>query len=61
MVGSDPVAIDRIGHDIIVKKRIEEGVQEEDNPRYRRFIEMAQDLKLGVGDIEKITLKTVSI
>lgn len=61
MVGSDPVAIDRIGHDIIVNKRIEEGVQEEDNPRYRRFIEMAQDLELGVGDIEKITLKTVFI
>lgn len=61
MVGTDPVAIDRIGHDIVVNKRIEEGIQEEDNPRYRRFIEMAQELQLGVGDIEKINLKTLSI
>ncbi len=61
MVGSDPVAIDRIGHDIVVNKRIEEGVQEEDNPRYRKYIVMAQDLQLGVGDIEKINLKTITI
>jgi hypothetical protein len=54
MVGTDPVAIDRIGHDIIVNKRIAEGIQEEDNPRYTKFLEMAEILELGVADITKI-------
>jgi uncharacterized Fe-S center protein len=59
MVGTDPVAIDRIGHDIIVNKRIEEGIQEKDDPSRLAFMEMAEKLQLGVADISKIKLENV--
>ncbi|MBR8538205.1 DUF362 domain-containing protein [Carboxylicivirga sediminis] len=59
MAGTDPVAIDRIGHDIIVKKRIAEGIQEKDDPKRLKFMEMAEELQLGVADINKITLEEV--
>jgi len=61
LVGSDPVAVDRIGYDIIIKKRIEEGLQEEDNDRYKEFMYMAQDLKLGIADRENITLNSIEL
>ncbi len=56
IVGSDPVAVDRIGHDVIVAKRISEGIQKSDNPSASKFITLAQDLKLGTGDRTKIEL-----
>lgn len=56
LVGSDAVAVDRVGHDVIIKKRIEQGVQKIDNPLASRFIDMAQELKLGVGDRTKIEI-----
>ena len=61
LVGSDPVAVDRVGHDIVLKKRIEEKVQSEDKPGSIKFMEIAQDLKLGVADINKIKLKTIDL
>lgn len=59
LLGSDPVAVDRIGYDIVIKKRIEEKIQREDNPRGRKFMELAQELNLGTCDIDKINLKKV--
>lgn len=59
LVGSDPVAVDRVGHEIVVEKRIEEGVQESDKPGADRFIRLAADLKLGVSAKEKISLLDV--
>ncbi|MBS2209788.1 DUF362 domain-containing protein [Carboxylicivirga mesophila] len=59
MAGTDPVAIDRIGHDIIVKKRIAEGIQEKDDPKRLKFMEMAEELQLGAADINKIILEEV--
>lgn len=59
MIGSDAVAIDRIGHDIVVNKRIEEGIQEEDDPKYLHFVELAEELELGVGDITKISVESI--
>ena len=61
LVGSDPVAVDRIGHDIVIAKRIEEKIQEEDKPDSLRFMEIAQELKLGVADRDKIELKVVDL
>ena len=61
LVGSDPVAVDRIGHDIVIKKRIEEKIQSEDKPGSHKFMEIAQELKLGVADINKINLKTIDL
>lgn len=59
LVGSDPVAVDRVGHDIIIAKRIEEGIQKDDNPQASRFIDLAQELKLGIGDRDRIELKEI--
>ena len=56
LVGTDAVAMDRIAHEIVVKKRIEEGVQESDNPAASRFLDLAADLNLGISDREKIEL-----
>ena len=54
LVGTDPVAVDRIGHEIVLAKRIEEGKQKEDRPGAIQFLELAQDLQLGVADIRRI-------
>nr|NQU92860.1 DUF362 domain-containing protein [Bacteroidota bacterium] len=61
LIGSDPVAVDRIGYEIIIKKRMDEGVQEEESPNGRTFLEMAQELELGVADLDKIELKRVDL
>lgn len=56
LVGTDPVAVDRIGYEIVLKKRIEEKLQKEDSPRARIFLDLAQKLNLGIADLEKIKL-----
>ncbi|MGA2624772.1 MAG: DUF362 domain-containing protein [Bacteroidota bacterium] len=61
LVGTDPVAVDRIGYEIILKKRIEEKVQKEDNPKGRKFMELAQDLQLGTAKLDKIELNKISL
>jgi len=59
LIGTDPVAVDRIGYDIVLKKRIEKKVQQSDNPRGRLFMELASKNGLGISDIDKIDLKTM--
>ena len=61
LVGTDPVAVDRIGYDIVLKKRIEEKIQKEDQPRARIFMDLAQKLNLGVADLEKIQLQKIEL
>ena len=52
--GTDPVAVDRVGYDILLKKRFEMKVQKEESPKGRAFMELAQKLGLGTADLEKI-------
>lgn len=54
LIGSDPVAVDRVGYDIVLKKRLEEGVQKKESDRGKVFMELAADLKLGIADMDKI-------
>jgi hypothetical protein len=61
LVGTDPVAVDRIGYDIILKKRLAEKIQKEESPKGRKFLELAQNLELGIADIDKIKLKKVEL
>ena len=61
LVGTDPVAVDRIAHDIIMAKRKEEGIQREERPDARDFMNTAQELKLGVADKAQIDLREISI
>lgn len=56
MVGTDPVAVDRIGHEVVIKKRIEEGVQKADNAHGYDFATLASSLGLGVVERDKIDL-----
>ena len=61
LIGTDPVAVDRIGYDIVIKKRIDEKLQRADTPKGRIFMDLAKDLKLGVADIENIQLKKLEL
>ncbi len=57
LVSSDPVAMDRIGYDIIAAKRIAEGLLKAPAPESLTFLGMATALGLGVSDRSKIEVK----
>ncbi|MFO7754815.1 MAG: DUF362 domain-containing protein [Bacteroidales bacterium] len=61
LVGTDPVAVDRIAHEIVVAKRIEEGIQKTDNPRASAFLDIAESLKLGISKRELIELNEINM
>jgi uncharacterized protein (DUF362 family) len=61
LVGTDPVAVDRIGYDIILKERLEKKIQKEESPRGRPFMDMAEKLGLGVADRERIELERIQL
>ncbi len=55
LVGSDPVAVDRIGYDIVLAKRLETKVQKAPSPKGTGFLEMAAGYQLGIADPARIT------
>jgi hypothetical protein len=59
--GTDAVAVDRAGYEIILKKRLEEKIQQQESPKGRKFLELAQNLQLGVADLEKINWEKIII
>ena len=59
LFGTDAVAVDRVGYDIVIKKRIEMGVQEEDTERGKGFMRLANSYNLGESEIDKINLITL--
>lgn len=61
LVGTDPVAVDRIGYEIVINERIKRGVQKEDNARGRIFMDLAQNLNLGVAELEKIKWEKIEM
>jgi uncharacterized protein (DUF362 family) len=61
MVSTDPVAMDRIGYDLIAEKRIAEGLQKTSSPESLTFLTMATALGLGVSDKSKIDVKMFDI
>ena len=54
LAGTDPVAVDRICYEIVLAKRIEQGRQREERPGSTKFMELAQELKLGIFDRNRI-------
>lgn len=62
LIGTDPVAVDAVAHDIVVKERMARGVQQVDDPRRRSaaFLDLAAELGLGVADRGKITIDDVT-
>lgn len=61
LAGTDPVATDRIGYEIVLAKRIEEGIQSEEKAGSRAYMELAQNLKLGIANKSKIELKEINL
>jgi len=61
LIGTDPVAVDRIGFEIVSQKRIEENLQKEANPRGMRYMEMSQEYGLGIFDMDKIDLQLIEM
>jgi hypothetical protein len=61
LIASDPVALDRIGYDLVAEKRIAEGIQKTSAPETLKFLTMSSDLGLGISDIAKIELKTFDL
>lgn len=61
LISTDPVAIDRIGYEIILRKRIAEKIQKEDIPKSRKFMDMAEKLELGTADLSKIKLEKIQL
>lgn len=59
IAGSDAVAVDRIGYDIVLAKRIAEGLQKEGSATALEFMLQAERLALGVADRSKIELREV--
>jgi uncharacterized protein (DUF362 family) len=61
MFGTDPVAVDTVAHEYLVKVRIERGVQQFDNARNREYLDIAAGLGLGVATVAEIKAETIRI
>ena len=61
LLGSDAVAVDSVGFDMVLAKRIEEGIQKQEKPGSRRFLELAEEIKLGIADRSKVDLKEIDL
>jgi hypothetical protein len=61
LIGTDPVAVDRIGYNIILKKRIDEKIQKEESPKGKLFLELAQNLNLGIADTSMIKFEKIEM
>lgn len=57
LVATDPVALDRISAEVLLAKRIAEGLQKSGSTPVIEFMTMASALNLGVSDINKIDLR----
>lgn len=61
LFGSDPVAMDAVGHEFIVAERMKRGIQQLDDKKRRSYLDLAAELGLGVADRGKIKLKEVNL
>ncbi|MGA2532804.1 MAG: DUF362 domain-containing protein [Candidatus Aminicenantales bacterium] len=61
LFGTDPVAVDAVGHDIIVKERMARGVQQIEDKKQSEFLYIAEALGLGVAAREKVKITDVSL
>jgi len=61
LFGTDPVAVDAVAHDIIVKERMARGTQQVDAGGRSAFLNIAEGLGLGVAAREKIKIADVKL
>jgi uncharacterized protein (DUF362 family) len=61
LFGSDPVAVDAVVHDMVVKERMARGVQQVEAKGRSAFLDLAEALGLGVAARDKIALSDVKL
>ena len=61
LVGTDPVAVDRVGYELVLNKRLAEKVQKEPSPNALDFATMAAELGLGQAELSRITRQKVTV
>ena len=61
LFGTDPVAVDAAGHDIIIKERTARGVQQLENKKQSEFLYIAEGLGLGIAARERIKIADVGL
>jgi uncharacterized protein (DUF362 family) len=61
LFGTDPVAVDAVGHDIIVRERMARGTQQLETKKQSEFLYIAEGLGLGVAAREKIKISDVNL
>lgn len=57
--GTDPFAVDMVGHQALLAKRKEAGVTVNEHPKFTQYLHDAEKLGLGVADPAKIKLVAV--
>jgi uncharacterized protein (DUF362 family) len=60
LLGTDPVAVDRVGYDIVINKRIEKGIQQQDTEGGKTYMRMAKGFGLGESEQENIKVQTIN-
>jgi len=61
LIGTDPVAVDAVAHDFIIKERMAHGIQQLDDKKMSVFLTIAEGLGLGVADRTKIKTADVRL
>lgn len=51
---TDPIALDRVCHALIVQKRKSMGIKVNEHPKYTEYFRYAQRLGLGIGNLDEI-------
>jgi uncharacterized protein (DUF362 family) len=54
LFGTDPVAVDAVAHDFVLKQRMARGIQQLESKKQSEFLYVAEALGLGVADRAKI-------
>jgi len=61
LFGTDPVAVDAVGYEFILKERIKRGIQQLENKKARDFLKIAGELRLGVPQRDKLKVKELNL
>ena len=61
LFGTDPVAVDTIGYEVVLAERMARGVVQGDHPRNREFLRIATELGLGTSNRSAITLSEAAL
>jgi len=61
LFGTDPVAVDLIGHELMTQERIGRGIQQFEDKARREFLDIAASLGLGTAKREAVILKELSL